>query len=207
MRTHPTHRPVPSILATLALASLAAACGRDDDPEATRIEPPPAALGVTDEQQPTPGFGVVRQAVFRAGPAAATAVAGRATFLVPTAEAGTPDGMQVEVRLEGLAAGTDYGWHIFQGRCDDEGSVIVALSPGAAGIDPGTGTEAVAQPLHTGADGVATQTAVVPTAQLTPAQLDQRDHSVRVYDGLSPEPSRLVACADVGTTSEPAPSR
>jgi hypothetical protein len=184
-----------------------AACQDTDADETVRIDPPPAALGVDEQQQPTPGFDLLQQEVFRPGPAAPADVRGRATLMMPSAEAGMPDGMQVEARLEGLQPNVDYGWHLFMGRCDEEGSVMVGISPGAAGLSQGVATEAVGQPLRVGAGGIATQTALLPIAQITPDQLDLRAYSLRVYDGLAPEPARLVACADLGSTGQPATPR
>jgi hypothetical protein len=200
MRTKPFLWPIPLLAATL----IATGCGRDDEVETVRIDPPPGALGVTDEQQPTPGFDLLQQAPFQPGPAAQGRVLGRATFMMPTAEAGMPDGMQLEIRLEGLQPDVEYGWHVFMGRCDEEGTLTVGVSPGAAGASPDTRTEAVAQPLRASSGGIATQTAVLPTAQLTPQQLPLRPYSVRVFQGLSPVPAQMVACADVGSTGDPA---
>jgi hypothetical protein len=189
-----------------AAALLVAACGGNDEADTARIEPPPAALGVSDEQQPTPGFDVLQQGVFRRAAAATGQVTGRATLMVPTADAGELDGMQLEVRLEGLTPGAEHGWHFMMGRCDEEGTLVVGVSPGAEGVSARR-TGAVAQPLSAGADGVAAQTALLPTAQVAAQELELRPYSVRVFDGLAPEPARMVACADLGSTGSPAQPR
>jgi hypothetical protein len=200
MRIHEMHWP--SLVLALAICT---ACDRGDDADTVRIDPPPGALGVEDQQPLTPGFNLLQQAPFQPGPAAAgRTIVGRATLMSPSAEAGTPEGIQLEVRMENLEPDTDYGWHVFMGRCDEPGTLTVGVSPGAAGLSPGSQTEAVAQPLRVAAGGIASQTAVLPTAQLTPQQLPLRPYSVRVYEGLAPEPARLLACADIGSTGDPA---
>lgn len=186
----------------------AAGCDREAD-ETVRLDPPPAALGVEDEQQPTPGFDVLQVGQLRPAPNAAETPTGRVTILMPTAEAGMPDGMQIEARVDGLEPGTEYGWHLHMGSCEQPGPVVVGISPGAeqegaaAGQTPAASpTRAVGQPLVPTADGEATQVAILPTAQITPQELPLRPYSLRVYRGLAPDAGSLVACADLGSTGE-----
>jgi hypothetical protein len=198
MRPHPS-----SWLSLVLLAAFTTACNRGDDAETVRIDPPPAALGVSDQQQPTPGFDLLQQSTFQPGPAATGQVVGRATLMMPSADAGMPDGMQLEVRLEGMPAGEALGWHIFMAPCGQDGPVVVGVSPGAAGEAASTGTEAIGQPLIVGQGGMAQQTVVLPTAQISPRQLEVRDYSVRVYQSLQPEPARMIGCANLGTALGP----
>jgi hypothetical protein len=198
---------------TLIAVGLGAACERETD-EPVRMDPPPAALGVEDEQQPTPGFDVLQVGTLRPAPNAAETPTGRVTLLMPSAEAGMPDGMQIEARVDGLEGGVEYGWHLHMGSCDEPGPVLVGISPGAeqegalGGQDPAVSpTRAVGQPLVATAAGSAAQVAVLPTAQITPDMLPLRPYSVRIYRGLAPDPEQLVACADLGTGGEPLQTR
>jgi hypothetical protein len=197
--------PKRPMILVLACAVSLAACRRDDD-TAVQMDPPPAALGVEPEQQPTPGFDALQYGEFRAAPGAETGIFGRATILMPSAEAGMPDGMQLEARLQGLEPGEEYGWHLHMGRCGEDGPVVVGLSPGAeaagamGGQTPATSpTRPVGRALVATQDGSATQVVVLPTAQITPQQLPLRPYSVRIYRGLAPDGAQLVACADLGT--------
>jgi hypothetical protein len=199
--------PVALALA-LACVPLLAACDREDE-TAVRMDPPPAAMGVEPEQQPTPGFDVLQAGDFRPPPGSPDGSFGRATVLMPSAEAGMPDGMQLEVRLQGLEPGVEHGWHLHMGRCGEDGPVIVGLSPGAeqegavGGRTPAVAeTRAVGRALVAAHDGAATQVVVLPTGQITPQELPLRPYSVRVYRGLAPDAAQLVACAELGSAGE-----
>jgi hypothetical protein len=179
--------------ALVAATAIVAACPGERE-ETVRVQPPPGALGVQPDQALPPGFDILQVAAFEVAPPGVT---GRVTVLMPTSEAGMPDGMQIEIRAEGLPAG-QYGWHVHMGTCFEEAPIVVAFSP-APGLRPS------GQPLVSDGSAPVVQTALVPTAQLVPQQLELRPYSVRIHERPTEDPGRMVACAPIGEGHAAAP--
>jgi hypothetical protein len=186
--------PIRSLAAALLLAVALTGC-RDDDPETVRLEPPPGALGIEPDQPLPPGFDILQTSAFEVAP---PGVSGRVVVMMPSAEAGMPDGMQIELRAEGLPAG-QYGWHLHMGTCHEEAPIVVAFTPAE-------GMREVAQPLVSDGQSPTVQTALVPTAQLVPQQLELRPYSVRIHEHASAQAGRMIACAPIGEGHAAAPA-
>jgi hypothetical protein len=107
---------------------------------------------------------------------------------------GEGDGFELDVMLEGLAAG-EYAWHIHHGSCDAPGAVAVALS--ASGDSDGIAGRLIVPEE----DEPALGSAIVRELTLEEATGGEYTLHVRAAGRMASGPT--LACADLGRRDDP----
>jgi hypothetical protein len=99
------------------------------------------------------------------------------------------DNTQIAVQAAGLSAGP-HAWHIHSGTCAQPGGVVLAFT--TIGSNQG-----IDDPLVAGANGAASEDAMIPADRLSRAQLQSTPYIVNIHSGSGDRPGGAVACANL----------